>query len=226
MFLAIRRDPEGHHEAVLPDVHAVEEQRHKVEVVQRRRLPRPELHRGLRHDPSADAAFARAAAHHAGRQGLQTPRILAGRDAHQHVLDDAPIQRVGVRQGLERWQRDLTPVGADPRPRDSHLAPGQHDFAGHRARAGRGTRGLMRIPRTAQRRAILLQHRVEHAEARADHHLEEFAFVSTRSATSGRARTAGDSTAAIGRAMRDFFMAAPCWRACARGSSPLVYHEQ
>ena len=86
--------------------------------------------------------------------------------------------------------------------------------------------GTVRIPRTAQRRAILLQHRVEHAEARADHHLEEFAFVSTRSATSGRARTAGDSTAAIGRAMRDCFMAAPCWRACARGSSPLVYHEQ
>ena len=136
VFLAIRRDPEGHHEAVLPDVHAVEEQRHKGAVVQRRRLPRPELHRGLRPEPSADAAFARAAAHHAGRQGLQTPRILAGRDAHQHVLDDAPIQRVGVRQGLERRQRDRTPVGADPRPRDSHLAPAQHDFAGHRARAG------------------------------------------------------------------------------------------
>ena len=93
---------------------------------------------------------------------------------HQHVLDDAPIQRVGVRQGLDRRPRDLTPVGADPRPRDSHLAPAQHDFAGHRARAGRGTRGRMRRPRTAQRRAILLQHRVEHAEARADHQLEAF----------------------------------------------------
>ena len=174
VFLAIRRDPEGHHEAVLHDVHAVEEHRHTVEFVQRRRLPRPELHRGLRPDPSADAALARAAAHHAGRQGLQTPRILAGRDAHQHVLDDAPIQRVGVRQGLDRRPRDLTPVGADPRPRDSHLAPAQHDFAGHRARAGRGTRGRMRRPRTAQRRAILLQHRVEHAEARADHQLEAF----------------------------------------------------
>ena len=34
----------------------------------------------------------------------------------------------------------------------------------------------MRIPRPAQRRAILLQHRVEHAEARADHQLEEFGF--------------------------------------------------
>ena len=57
-------------------------------------MPRPALHRGLRHAPPADAALARAAAHHAGRQGLQTPRILAGRAAHQHVLDDAPIQRV------------------------------------------------------------------------------------------------------------------------------------
>ncbi len=34
----------------------------------------------------------------------------------------------------------------------------------------------MRIPRPAQRRAILLQHRVEHAEARADHQLEECGF--------------------------------------------------
>ena len=34
----------------------------------------------------------------------------------------------------------------------------------------------MRIPRAAERRAILLQHRVEHAEARADHQLEEFGF--------------------------------------------------
>ena len=84
-----------------------------------------------------DAAFARAAAHHAGRQGLQTPRILAGRDAHHHVLDDAPIQRVGVHhRALERRQRDLTPGGADAPPRDRHFAPAQHDLAGHRARAG------------------------------------------------------------------------------------------
>ena len=36
-------------------------------------------------------------------------------------------------------------------------------------------------------------------------------------ATSGIDRTAGEATVAIGRAMRDFFMAAPCWLACARG---------
>ena len=34
----------------------------------------------------------------------------------------------------------------------------------------------MRIPRAAERRAILLEHRVEHAQARADHQLEEFGF--------------------------------------------------
>ena len=90
---------------MLPDVYAVEEQRHEVEAVQRRRLPRPQLGRRLRHEPSADATLARAAAHHVGRQGLQTPRILAGRDTHQHLFDDAAIQRVGVRQGLKRRQR-------------------------------------------------------------------------------------------------------------------------
>ena len=43
--LAIRRDPERHHEAVLPDVHAVEEQGDQIEPVERRGLPRPQLRR-------------------------------------------------------------------------------------------------------------------------------------------------------------------------------------
>ena len=47
VFLAIRRDPERHHEAVLADVHAVEDQRDEVEAVERRGLPRPQLRRRL-----------------------------------------------------------------------------------------------------------------------------------------------------------------------------------
>ena len=77
------------------------------------------------------------------------------------------------------------------------------------------------------RRAVLGRYNIASSTRRPERTItsKRSAFVSTRSATSGRARTAGDATAAIGRAMRDFFMAAPCWRACARGSSPLVYHE-
>ena len=116
----------------------------------------------------------------APRAALVLPRLIvdAGPATVEKFLEffAARIANRRTRAAYERRQRDLTPVGADPRPRDSHLAPAQHDFAGHRARAGRATRGLMRIPRTAQRRAILLQHRVEHAEARADHQLEAFGF--------------------------------------------------
>ena len=174
--LAIRRDPERHREAVLPDVHAVEDQRDEVEAVERGGLPRPQLRRRLGHEPPADAALARPPTHDSGRDRLQAPRVLAGRHAHQHLVDDAPIQRVRVRQGLECRQRDFPPVGAHARPLHGHLASAQHHFAGHRARAGLGTLGLMRVSGTAERRAVLLQHRVEHAEARADHQLEEFRF--------------------------------------------------
>jgi hypothetical protein len=31
-----------------------------------------------------------------GRHRLKTPRILARGDAHQHLLDDAAIQRIGL----------------------------------------------------------------------------------------------------------------------------------
>ena len=94
VFLAVGRDPERHHEAVLADVHAVEDQRDEVEAVERGGLPRPQLRRRLGHEAPADAALARPATHHPGRHRLQAPRILAGRDAHQHLVDDAPIQRV------------------------------------------------------------------------------------------------------------------------------------
>jgi hypothetical protein len=84
---------------------------------------------------------------------------------------------------------------------------------------GRRTLGLMRIPRAAERGAILLQHRIEHAQAGSDHQFEEFGFVST-SSTSGRVRTSEDSTVAIGRAMRDF-----SWRLLVGGLAPAASHH-
>ena len=91
VLLPIRRDAERHHEAVLADVDAVEDQRDEVEAVKRGGLPGPQLRGRLGHEAPADAALARPAAHHAGRDRLQAPRILAGRDAHQHLVDDPTI---------------------------------------------------------------------------------------------------------------------------------------
>ena len=63
VFLAIRGDPERHHEAVLANVHPVEDQRNEFKAVERRRLPGPQLRRGLGDEPPAHAALARAPTH-------------------------------------------------------------------------------------------------------------------------------------------------------------------
>ena len=107
MFPPVCGDPEGHHEAVVPKMHTVEEQRHEVKAVQRCGLPRPELRRGLRHESPADAALARAATHDPRWHRLETPRIVAGRHAHQHLLNDAAIQGIGLGHRLEGRQRDF-----------------------------------------------------------------------------------------------------------------------
>ena len=77
----------------------------EVELVQRRGLPGAQLRGRLRHEPAADTALARAAAHHAGRDRLQAPRILPRGHADQHLVDDPPIQRVLLGQRLEGRQR-------------------------------------------------------------------------------------------------------------------------
>ena len=95
---------------MLADVHPVQDQGDEVEPVQRRRLPGAQLRRRLRHEAAADTALARTAADHAIRYRLQAPRILARGHAHQHLLDDATIQRVLVGQRLEGRQRHLAPA--------------------------------------------------------------------------------------------------------------------
>lgn len=174
VLLTIGCDAEGDDEAMLADVDAVEQQRDEVEVVQRRGLPRPQLRRRLGQEPPTDTALAGAAAHDVARDGLQTARILAGRDAHQHLLHDAAIQRIGLGQRLEGGQRDFAALGADPRPRDGHLPAAEYHFARDGPRARRAALGLMRITRPTERGAVFLQQRAEDLEARPHHQLEEF----------------------------------------------------
>src|SRR5690242_1665737 len=75
VFLAVGRDSERHDQAMLTDVHAVNEQADQVERVERRRLPRGQLGRRLRDEATTYRALTRASALHRGRDGLQTPRI-------------------------------------------------------------------------------------------------------------------------------------------------------
>jgi hypothetical protein len=42
-------------------------------------------------------------------------RVSARRDPQQQLFDNAPVERVGLSHGLERGQRHLPLLGADPR---------------------------------------------------------------------------------------------------------------
>jgi hypothetical protein len=159
VFLAVGGDPERHDEAMLADVHAVDHQSHQLEGLQRRGLPGRQLRRRLRHKAAADGALARAAAPQRGRDGLQAARIASRRDPDEHLLDHAPIQRIDIRHGSERRQRDFVAARPHTGPPYGHLSAAEHDLAAHRAGARRLAAGHVRVPLAADRGPILFQHR-------------------------------------------------------------------
>lgn len=145
----------------------------EVEVLRRRGLPRGQLRGRLRHKATTHRALARAPAPHRRRHRLQAPRVAPRGDAHEHLLDHAPIQRIDIGHGLERGQGDLMAVGPDTRPPHRDLATTQDDFAAHGARPRGVALSHMRIPGPAQGDAILFEHRFQHLQAGADRQLEQ-----------------------------------------------------
>jgi hypothetical protein len=135
--------------------------------------PRVKLRRGLRHEPTADGALARAPRGHDWRQRLETAGILPRGDADEHLFDHAPIQRIFIRHRLKRRQRHLGTVGSDAWPTNRDFPPAQYDLARHGAGARGLARVLMLIPTTAQGRSILFQHRREHLQAGGDSELHQ-----------------------------------------------------
>jgi len=107
-------DAEGRDDAGLADVHPVNQQRHEVERIERRRPPGVELRGGLRDEPAAHGALAGAARAEIGPRRLQAAPVLPRRYADEHLLHDATIQRISVREG------SAPPVyrRADPRKAD------------------------------------------------------------------------------------------------------------
>ena len=163
------------------------------------------------------------------RRASLAPRLRAywsGRHAHQHLVDDATIQRGPCapapgdcrqrgRVTLRRRARACR-CTRSPCVRPALTSPGTVPARDAiNARADAHSRG----PHQTDNVRSSLQHR-RRARGGPSGPLTQTVrlSMSTRSSSrSGRDRTAGGSTAAIGRAMRDFFMAAPCWRAYARG---------
>ena len=175
MFLAIGRDAERHDEAVLADVHAVDQQADQVERVERGGLPRGQLRGRLGHEAAAHRALAGATAAQRRRHRLQTSRIAPGRDADQHLLDHAAIQRVDIGHGLECGQGDLLAVGAHARSAHRHLPATEHHLTAHGAGPRRPPVSDVRVPQTADRGPILFQHRFQHLQTRTDGELEQLA---------------------------------------------------
>lgn len=80
--------PKGDDEAVLTDVHAVDQRGDQIERLERGRR----LRRRLRDEPQTNRALAHPAGAHIHRQRVKAARVLARGD-HRHLLDDPLIQR-------------------------------------------------------------------------------------------------------------------------------------
>jgi hypothetical protein len=174
MFLTGRIDPERDDQAALGEDHAVDEERHQIQAIQRRRLPRADLRCGARHEAPTDTALARPPAAHLGRQRLEAARVAPRRDAQQHLFDDPPIERIGLGHRLERRQRHLVMPGPHPGPANLDFASAQHDATRRRPGAAGLPLGLVGIPRPADRDPILFEHRFEHLHPRSDDELGQF----------------------------------------------------
>ena len=102
VFRAGGVDAQRDHDAVLADMEAVDQQRHQIEGIERGRSPGIELRGGL-HDKSAThRTLAGAADADLGADWLQAAPVLPCGDPEEHLLDDATIQRVGIRERLKR----------------------------------------------------------------------------------------------------------------------------
>ena len=154
-------------------VHAINQQPHQVQRVERRRPPRIQLRLSLRDKASTDRTLARAPRGDVGAERFQTPRILAGRHTDQHLVDHAPVQRVRIRECPGRWQRNLLAGAPRTGPTNRHLPPAQHDLTRRMPRSRRLARRLMRIPWPTDGGPILVQHGFEYLQARRDDQLLE-----------------------------------------------------
>jgi hypothetical protein len=88
VFAARVIDAERHHDAVLTDVDAVDEQSHEIERVARGRSPGRELRRGLRDEAAAHGALARTACVNVTAHWLQAAVVLPRGDTDEHLLHD------------------------------------------------------------------------------------------------------------------------------------------
>ena len=82
-----------------------------------------------RRSRTARSSVATPAGAHVRTQRFQTALRLARRHADEHLFDDTAVERVRVRERLDRGQGQLLAVAPDPRSSDRDLAAAQYDLA-------------------------------------------------------------------------------------------------
>ena len=82
-----------------------------------------------RRSRTARSSVATPADAHVRTQRFQTALRLARRHADEHLFDDTAVERVRVRERLDRGQGQLLAVAPDPRSSDRDLAAAQYDLA-------------------------------------------------------------------------------------------------
>jgi hypothetical protein len=108
-------------------------------------------------------------------------------------------------------RRDRGFVAKRPIPRaDLHFSSAEDDLTRDRPGSGRDARGVVRVPRAADRRSIRFKHRLETFQAGPTASSISSARVSTRRSMRGRWRWRGESTWCDRSTVRDSrFMAPP-----------------
>jgi hypothetical protein len=161
-------DAQGHHAAVLAEVHPVDHQPHQVQL--RQVLGQQLGQRGLGggDEPARDRRTRRA---HCGLLGaltnrLQAHRVAPGRQPGQHALHRHAPEHFGAREQLIGGHRQLPGAigGAHPRPAHRHPTPTQAHRSGPVPVAGRGAFGVVASLGPARRGHVGLHHRGQHLQ--------------------------------------------------------------
>ena len=179
---------------------------------------------GLRDKASTDRTLARAPRGDIRAERVQTPPILTGRHANEHLVDDTPVQRVRVRKCPRGGQRHLRAAAPGARSADGDLPPAQAppDW-GYDRRDRPAARVDVHTGARTQRTDLLPAWPRAPSGPNATTSSWSSACVSTRISTNGRCRGVGDTDWRRRGTVRDcFFMAAPCWEAFTSVSSPVV----
>jgi hypothetical protein len=148
------------------------------------------------------------------RQRLQTAGVLTRGHADEHLLDDAPIQRIFAGHHRERRQRDFFAVGAHARATHRDFSTAEDDLARCGASSSGLALGLMLVARTADRRPIVFEHRGKDFQTGRDGELHQLCAGIDQEINERQMALVGriDLVRPIGCA-RLSFHGGSCWRA-------------